>query len=144
LVNKKTFTSRDLFSFHTKKSFLKFTLSFLIQCWTLRNLFLHSTLPASKIPYLFKSGKVECKNRLRSDQHCMRKEKVNLRNDFFVWNENKFTWSENFHLCQNEIQSNHGPMAQRITRLPTEQKIPGSNPGWIANNQEWYFFLSFF
>ena len=25
-----------------------------------------------------------------------------------------------------------GPVAQRITRLPTEQKIPGSNPGRIA------------
>ena len=25
-----------------------------------------------------------------------------------------------------------GPVAQRITRLPTEQKIPGSNPGRIV------------
>ena len=26
-----------------------------------------------------------------------------------------------------------GPVAQWITRLPTEQKIPGSTPGWLAN-----------
>ena len=27
--------------------------------------------------------------------------------------------------------SNHGPVAQWITRLPTEQKIAGSSPAWI-------------
>ena len=27
--------------------------------------------------------------------------------------------------------SSGGPVAQWITRLPTEQKIPGSNPGWF-------------
>ena len=30
-------------------------------------------------------------------------------------------------------QARSGPVAQRITRLPTEQKIPGSNPGRIAS-----------
>ena len=28
--------------------------------------------------------------------------------------------------------SSCGPVAQWITRLPTEQKIPGSNPGWFG------------
>ena len=34
-----------------------------------------------------------------------------------------------------EIMSSHeqrGLVAQRITRLPTEQKIPGSNPGKLV------------
>ena len=35
-----------------------------------------------------------------------------------------------------DIVSNLGPVAQRITRLTTDQKIPGSNPGRIG----WLFF----
>ena len=33
---------------------------------------------------------------------------------------------------RNIIEDQTGPVAQRITRLPTEQKIPGSNPGRIV------------
>ena len=33
-----------------------------------------------------------------------------------------------------------GPVAQRITRLTTDQKIPGSNPGRVGN----FFFLTSF
>ena len=32
-------------------------------------------------------------------------------------------------LVLKSLNWTHGPVAQRITRLPTEQKIPGSNPG---------------
>ena len=28
--------------------------------------------------------------------------------------------------------SGYGPVAQRITRLTTDQEIPGSNPGWLV------------
>ena len=33
-----------------------------------------------------------------------------------------------------------GPVAQRITRLTTDQKIPGSNPGRV----EFFFFIRFY
>ena len=34
-----------------------------------------------------------------------------------------------------------GPVAQRITRLTTDQKIPGSNPGRIASSRPLFRWL---
>ena len=45
-----------------------------------------------------------------------------------------------FASCEEEARRNFGLVAQRITRLTTDQKIPGSNPGKIEANI-FFFFL---
>lgn len=45
------------------------------------------------------------------------------------------------HLLKLSIRG-RGPVAQRITRLTTDQEIPGSNPGWLV--VVFYSILGFF
>ena len=42
-----------------------------------------------------------------------------------------------YYTMKNKTFNEYGPVAQRITRLTTDQKIPGSNPGRIDD----FFFI---
>lgn len=47
-----------------------------------------------------------------------------------MWKEKKYFY--NCYCTVNNTQHvKYGPVTQRITRLTTDQKIPGSNPGRI-------------
>uniref|UniRef100_A0A0E9RSA3 Uncharacterized protein n=1 Tax=Anguilla anguilla TaxID=7936 RepID=A0A0E9RSA3_ANGAN len=49
-----------------------------------------------------------------------------------TWRQ-RMSWPDRVRMITQKRAPRGGPVAQWITRLTTDQKIPGSTPGWLVS-----------